>query len=89
MSSPAASSDRPVPAFPVPAFASRHIGPRDHDLDVMLEAVGHSSLDELTAAAVPPGIADEPHLSIEPAASEHAVIDELRAFARDNRVTTR
>ena len=78
-----AASDRPVPAF-----AERHIGPRDDDLAVMLKRVGHPSLDALTDAAVPAGIADRPHLTIEAAASEHAVIDELRSFARDNRVTT-
>jgi glycine dehydrogenase len=54
----------------------------------MLDRVGYESLDALTEAAVPAGIADSPHLTIEPAPSEHAVIEELRAFARDNRVTT-
>ncbi|MGA8045565.1 MAG: aminomethyl-transferring glycine dehydrogenase [Dermatophilaceae bacterium] len=79
---------RSVPSRPVSAFADRHIGPRDEDLAVMLERVGHASLDALTDAAVPARIADRPHLTIEAAASEHAVLDELRSFARDNRVTT-
>jgi glycine dehydrogenase len=79
----AAPSDRSVPAF-----ADRHIGPRDHEVELMLQRVGYPSLDALTDAAVPAGIADVPHLTIEPAASEHAVIDELRAFARDNHVST-
>ena len=73
---------------PVPEFADRHIGPRDADLAVMLERVGYATLDDLTDAAVPSGIADDRHLTIEAARSEHAVLDELRSFARDNRVTT-
>ncbi|KAB7743012.1 aminomethyl-transferring glycine dehydrogenase [Nostocoides sp. F2B08] len=78
-----AATDRPVPAF-----ADRHIGPRDADLAVMLERVGFPTLDALTDAAVPARIADEPHLTIEAARSEHAVLDELRSFARETRITT-
>ena len=35
-------------------FASRHIGPSPAEQEQMLAAVGYSSLDELTAAALPP-----------------------------------
>src|SRR5690606_23591106 len=45
-------------------------------------------LDALTDAAVPSGISSSVHLAIDPAESEHAVLDELEAFARDNTVTT-
>ena len=38
-------------------FAQRHIGPAGADQARMLEAVGYASLDELTEAALPAGIA--------------------------------
>ena len=39
-------------------FAQRHIGPAQTDAGRMLAAVGYASLDELTAAALPAGLAD-------------------------------
>ena len=38
-------------------FAQRHIGPAGADQARMLETVGYASLDELTEAALPAGIA--------------------------------
>ncbi len=35
-------------------FAQRHIGPSADEQQQMLTAVGYSSLDELTEAALPP-----------------------------------
>ena len=79
----------PTTAGPAtPAFTGRHIGPRDSDLATMLERVGHDSLQSLTDAAVPAGISSSVDLAIGAAASESAVVEELRAFARDNTVTT-
>ena len=73
---------------PTPAFTDRHIGPRDADLETMLGRIGYESLDALTRAALPPAITSSVDLAIESAESEHSVIEELRAFARDNTVTT-
>ena len=39
-------------------FAQRHIGPSKPEQDQMLAAVGYGSLDELTGAALPAGLAD-------------------------------
>ena len=50
-------------------FAQRHIGPAEADQARMLEAVGYCSLDELTAAALPAGIAAGHALSL-PAAAD-------------------
>lgn len=75
---------QPVP----PAFAERHIGPGDAETEEMLEVVGASSLDALIDAAIPAGIRAEKPLDIEAAASEQAVIDELRAIADENTVVT-
>ncbi|MDO5627299.1 MAG: aminomethyl-transferring glycine dehydrogenase [Mobilicoccus sp.] len=73
---------------PQPAFAGRHIGPGDDETAAMLEVVGHADLDALVDAAIPSGIRSESVLDIEPAASEAAVIDELRGIAARNEVVT-
>ncbi len=53
----------------------------------MLAATGHASLDELTQAALPPGIGDPRPLSLPPALSEAEALDELRRLAGRNTVT--
>ncbi|MFL6129946.1 MAG: aminomethyl-transferring glycine dehydrogenase [Mycobacteriales bacterium] len=65
-------------------FAARHIGTSAADQARMLAAVGHSSLAELCAAAVPGSIADTTPLDLPPAADEAAVAAELRALAGRN-----
>ena len=72
----------------LPEFAGRHIGPSDADVDAMLAAVRHSSLDALVDHALPGAIRTDGPLRVEPAASEAAVVDELRALARRNQVMT-
>ena len=39
-------------------FVSRHIGPRDSEIQFMLSELGYASLDDLTHAVVPANIAD-------------------------------
>ena len=73
---------------PLPEFAARHIGPRDADIDAMLQAIGQDSLDALASSAIPHTIRMAEALDIEPATSEQAVLDQLRAYADDNRVLT-
>ena len=72
----------------LPAFAGRHIGPREEDVAAMLEVVGRASLDDLVDTAVPGGIRGVEALDIEPAASEAAVLEELRQVAARNRRVT-
>ena len=78
----------PTTTTDLPAFAGRHIGPREEDVSAMLEVIGRSSLDDLMATAVPDGIRAEGALDIEPAASEAAVLEELREVASRNRRVT-
>jgi glycine dehydrogenase len=68
-------------------FAHRHIGPADADQARMLAAVGYASLDELTAAALPPGITDR-ELNLPDALSEDEALAELRRLASQNTVAT-
>ncbi|HET7761691.1 MAG TPA: aminomethyl-transferring glycine dehydrogenase, partial [Phycicoccus sp.] len=71
---------------PLPEFAGRHIGPRESDVEEMLRVVGRDSLADLVDTAVPGGIRFQGDLGIEPAASEAAVVAQLREVAARNRV---
>jgi glycine dehydrogenase len=78
-----------LPDLPdLPEFVRRHIGPAEDDIAAMLEAVSHPSLDALTDHAIPGAIRSETPLRVDAAASEGAVVEELRALARRNHVMT-
>ncbi len=68
-------------------FARRHIGPSPDEQRQMLSAVGYSSLDELTGAALPASASAAP-LSLPPALTEAAALAELRRLAGRNQVLT-
>ena len=74
-------------------FSARHIGPSPAEQQQMLAAVGYSSLDELTTAALPPVLAgtgaaplDLPGLA--GPRSEAEALAELRRLAARNTVLT-
>ena len=71
-------------------FSDRHIGPSPAEQQQMLAAVGYSSLDELTAAALPPALASTgaAPLDLPGPLSEAEAEDELRRLAGKNRVLT-
>jgi glycine dehydrogenase len=71
---------------PTDVFAERHIGPREHDLRVMLEELGYDSLDALMDTAIPGTIRLRRDLSIPSGESEHEALAELRLLAAQNRV---
>ncbi|MDX6333731.1 MAG: glycine dehydrogenase [Streptosporangiaceae bacterium] len=80
-----------APNFAAPNFAARHIGPSPADQERMLAVTGHSSLDALTTAALPPGLGDpatgEPGaLRLPPALTEEEALAELRRLASRNTV---
>jgi glycine dehydrogenase len=68
-------------------FARRHIGPSADEQQRMLEAIGYSTLDELTEAALPPSASAGP-LDLPPALSETGAQAELRRMADQNQVLT-
>jgi glycine dehydrogenase len=68
-------------------FARRHIGPSAEEQRQMLTAVGYSSLDELTGAALPAS-ASTPPLDLPPALDEAGALAELRRLAGRNQVLT-
>ena len=69
-------------------FAHRHIGPSDDDQAQMLKAVGYGSLDDLTSAALPAGLAADRELSLPGPLTEEQAQAELRRMAGRNQVLT-
>jgi glycine dehydrogenase len=68
-------------------FADRHIGTDSASQQIMLQAVGYSTVDELMDAAVPSGIrAAAAALSLPEARSEREALADLRVLAGRNRV---
>ncbi len=67
-------------------FAARHLGPREHELQAMLKALGCSSLDDLTQKAIPASIRWNGELQTPPAKSEREALAELTALAAENKV---
>ncbi|SES01621.1 glycine dehydrogenase (decarboxylating) alpha subunit /glycine dehydrogenase (decarboxylating) beta subunit [Pedococcus cremeus] len=72
----------------LPEFVARHIGPSEEDVAQMLSVVGQQSLESLADVAVPGAIRSDRALHIDPADSEAAVVEELRAVAARNQVHT-
>jgi len=69
-------------------FIPRHIGPREHEIEEMLKAVGATSLDDLIDKVVPAAIRQErPPVLSEPL-SERNTLSDLRRVAERNRVFT-
>jgi glycine dehydrogenase len=78
-------SDSGLPALT--PFSARHIGVTDAaDVDVMLKALGYSSMAELIDAAIPDSIRSAAELALPAALSEAEVAEELRALAVKNAV---
>jgi len=69
-------------------FAQRHIGPDDASQQRMLGALGYSSLDELTSAALPAGLAMDKPLHLPDRLPEDQALAELRRLAARNLVLT-
>jgi glycine dehydrogenase len=70
-------------------FPHRHIGPDTDEQQRMLDAIGYASLDELTAAALPPGLASARPLNLAAhGLDEDQALAELRRLAAKNQVLT-
>ncbi|HYK32480.1 MAG TPA: glycine dehydrogenase (aminomethyl-transferring), partial [Streptosporangiaceae bacterium] len=69
-------------------FAQRHIGPSQAEQQRMLDAIGYASLDELTSAALPAGLASDQPLNLPAALAEDQMQAELRRLAGKNQVLT-
>ena len=67
-------------------FVSRHIGPRERDLDQMLKAIGVGSLDQLIDETIPASIRLKSAPTLEAPFSENDFIEHLRSVARKNKI---
>ena len=70
----------------LPPFVSRHLGPRDDEIQRMLGILGYESLDDLTKAVVPPNIYDVADVQIPVGLSEEEALEELRTLANKNQL---
>ncbi|NYZ62593.1 aminomethyl-transferring glycine dehydrogenase [Luteimonas deserti] len=68
------------------AFVDRHIGPNDAEIAHMLGVVGHDSLDAMTDAIVPGGIASRAPLALPGAMTEVDALAKIRGVAKKNTV---
>ncbi|TKG94787.1 glycine dehydrogenase (aminomethyl-transferring) [Puteibacter caeruleilacunae] len=67
-------------------FVSRHIGPRDHEIEQMLSKVGASSLDELIEQTVPSRIRLEKPLDVGDGLTERQYFRRILDIAQKNKV---
>ncbi len=66
-------------------FASRHVGPRDHEIESMLASLGVSSFSELVDQTVPDSIRLKGDLDLPDATPEHRLLRRLEEIASKNR----
>lgn len=67
-------------------FAARHLGPRDHEVNEMLDAIGVSTLDQLIDLTVPAAIRLKQPLNITEAMSEEAYLAHAWDLGKKNKV---
>jgi glycine dehydrogenase len=67
-------------------FVNRHNGPRQHEINAMLETINASSVDELINQTVPSAIRLKKPLNIAPALSEYQYHKHLKGLASKNKV---
>src|SRR5690606_5453709 len=69
-------------------FIARHLGPRDADIQAMLETLSFASLEALIAASLPYGIRPDKPLALPDGLGEPEALAELKAIAARNRLFT-
>ncbi len=68
------------------AFALRHIGPREHDLQHMLKTIGVESIDQLIYETLPDDIRLKAPLNLEPALTEYEYLNHIQQLGNKNKV---
>lgn len=68
-------------------FIARHIGPREADIQAMLDLLGHSDLEALTASVIPESIKDSSVLDLAlPGQGEAEALATIKAIAAKNQL---
>ena len=67
------------------SFAERHIGPRPKDVNLMLEKIGVTSLEELVSQTIPQKIRLEAPMKLTEALNESELLDHMKNLGRKNK----
>ncbi len=68
------------------AFALRHIGPRENDLQHMFKTIGVESIDQLIYETLPDDIRLKAPLNLEPAMTEYEYLNHIQQLGNKNKV---
>ncbi|MFV5698815.1 aminomethyl-transferring glycine dehydrogenase [Flavobacterium sp. ZT3R17] len=68
------------------AFALRHIGPRENDLQHMLKTIGAETLDQLIFETIPSDIRLKADLDLDPAMTEYEFANHIQKLGNKNKV---
>ncbi len=68
------------------SFVNRHIGPRENEIQDMLNFLGIKNLDELIQKAAPQEIRSHTELNLEPGQTENECLQELKNHADQNQI---
>ncbi|MGQ2985294.1 aminomethyl-transferring glycine dehydrogenase [Flavobacterium sp.] len=68
------------------AFALRHIGPREADLQHMFKAIGVGSIDQLIYETLPDDIRLKAPLNLEPAMTEYEYMSHIQQLGNKNKI---
>jgi glycine dehydrogenase len=66
-------------------FSQRHLGPRQPEVNEMLEKIGVNSVDELVSLTIPSSIIKSERLDLPEGISEQAYLERMRLIASKNR----
>ncbi|MCU9948378.1 aminomethyl-transferring glycine dehydrogenase [Pseudomonas sp. PDM13] len=69
-------------------FIARHIGPRETDIQAMLDLLGHADLESLSASVIPDSIKGTSVLDMGPGQSEADALAAIKAIAGKNQLFT-
>ena len=68
------------------SFALRHIGPREEEIQEMLQAIGAESIEQLIDQTVPRDIRLKEALNLAPAMSEYEFLNNIHALGAKNKI---
>ncbi len=67
-------------------FLSRHLGPREEEIELMLEKIGVKSLDQLISETIPASIMPETMIPKFEAMNEYEYLNHIKQLASKNRI---
>mgnify|MGYP000571858387 CR=1 FL=1 len=68
------------------AFALRHIGPRESDLNHMFKTIGVETFDQLIYETIPENIRLKNDLQLEPAMTEYEYSQHIHELGKKNKI---